>query len=126
MYITDIRDRYNNGYYDAVQNEEYKDKLPDNYVINEDKSVKWNREKVAEHNRMVDFKKKEYKDEKIKKDRQFTEDILQYIREEYRLNGEQAILIEQEVYSDYHSCMSDYFIKIDEVAGFVQSVMKAQ
>ncbi len=57
MDIEAIREKYNNREYN--HNIEYGKKLPENYVFDEELSVKCNREMVAEHNARVEVEKKE-------------------------------------------------------------------
>ena len=54
LHITEIREQYNNGHYtykDPIGRD--KTRLPENYIFDENLSVKRNRELVIEHNQQV-------------------------------------------------------------------------
>lgn len=130
MSIDEIKDDYNKGhytvssaYYPEFRAGEFTKILPESYVFDEELSVKRNRELVAEHNqKVVDInnKKREKQKELNKK---LTEDVVTYIKENYSLSDKQARLVEERVYDEYHSCMYDYFTKIDTFADFADDLI---
>ena len=69
----------------AKQNENYKNipnLYPSSYVFDEDKSVKWNREKVIEENKKIDESKKEFKRQLKESREKFYDALYQYIKED--------------------------------------------
>lgn len=122
MDISEIRDRYNHGYYECHMDIPLK--LKDNHVFDENLSVKRNREMVAEHNRNVECMKKEKADTQNELYEQFTNDVVKYIVDSYDMSEEQARIVERFVYEEKHSFMCDYFSWIDEVAYMVEDVVR--
>ncbi len=69
----------------AKQNENYKsipNLYPSSYVFDEDKSVKWNREKVIEENKKIEDTKKEFKKQLNESREKFYDALYQYIKED--------------------------------------------
>lgn len=122
--INDIRELYDKGHY--TYREELVSpghKLSDNYIFDEELSVRRNREMVLEHNKSVD----EYIALKHKKqaelDKELAEDIVSYITEYYSLTDRQARVVERFVYQEHHSFMCDYFSYIDTFAEFAETII---
>jgi hypothetical protein len=126
LHIEDIRARYNIGYYTAsyhLNTTEKLSKLPEDYIFDEDLSVKRNREMVAEHNEKVVQQQTFKREKQLELDKQLTEDVIEYITDSYNLTLKQAKLVEQWVYKNYHSCMCDYFSYIDDAAEFADTLV---
>jgi hypothetical protein len=124
LHIGDIRKLYNEGHYT------YKDlanrdvrRLPEDYVFDENLSVKRNREMVKAHNDEVEHLKRIKLDRQSDLDRKLTEDVVAYIVEYYDLTEAQARLTEQWVYCEKHSFMGDYFASIDTFAEFADTLV---
>lgn len=122
MDISEIRKRYNGGYYTC--NMEIPTKVKENHVFDENLSVKRNREMIAEHNQKVDDMKKEKLNKQAELYNQFTNDVVEYIVDSYDMSEEQARIVERFVYMEKHSFMCDYFSWIDEVAYMVEDVVR--
>jgi hypothetical protein len=123
MDINDIRKLYDEGHYtykDPVNRD--KMRLPEDYVFDENLSVKRNREMVKEHNDEVEQFKRIKRDRQAELDRQLTEDVVAYIKEYYDLTEAQARLVEMWVYREKHSFMCDYFSNIDTFAEFADDI----
>ena len=118
--IQTIRQDWDDGKY-HVPEEMYvhEKKLPDDYIFDEDLSVKQNREMVHNYNNSIDIRKKAYRDEANRLSRQLTEDVINYLMDEYGFIRKQAEKIESRAYEKYHSCMSDYFSGVDDLAEFI-------
>ena len=121
--IIDIREKYDNGYYRYYIY--IPKKVTDDYVFDENLSVKRNREMVAEYNQKIDDMHNEKRDNQAKLDKLLTNDVVSYIVNTYHMNREQASFVERFCYVEKHSYMGDYFSHIDEVAEMVENVLKA-
>lgn len=119
--IKDVEMAYNKG--EFTYDCDYPTMLSDDYVTDEYQSVKWNREKVLEFNATYPDRVKEYHDKKNEIEGKLHNAVVDIIVDNYNLNREQAIAIEQEAYSEYHSCMSDYFYGVEHIAEFVCKVI---
>ena len=121
MYINEIRKKYNNG--DYTYNVGIPEKVQDDYIFDEELSIKRNKELIKEHNQKVDELRAEaYKQQNLLY-WQLTEDIVSYIVENYYLNEVQARKVECFFYQEYHSFMCDYFSKIDTFAEFAETLI---
>lgn len=130
MSIDEIKDDYNKGhytvssaYYPEFRAGEFTKILPENYVFDEELSVKRNKELVAEHNqKVVDINNKK-REKQRELDKKLTDDVVNYIIENYNLTDKQARIVEKRVYNDHHSCMYDYFTYIDTFAEFADDLV---
>ena len=121
MDITEIRDKYKNkGYSYEVK---IPKRLAEDYIFDENLTVKRNREMVAEHNQKVNNIREEAKRKQNELYQQLTEDVVTYIYINYNLSVPQARKVESYVYDQYHSCMYDYFEHIDIIAEFTEQVV---
>ena len=128
LHIDDIRDNYNNGKYSISHYSEFSEllhlnKLPSDHVFDEDLSVKRNREMVEEYNKDIENKRILKREKQLELDKKLTEDVVDYIKEYYNLSDKQARIVESRVYSEYHSCMCDYFSYIDIFAEFADDLV---
>lgn len=121
MDIYEIKQRYSDHYYD-VERPTLR-KYEPGHVFDEDKSVKWNREKLVEYNEGVNRQMREYLDQCYAKDTEFKGDVCQYLVEAYEVSHAQAELIQAYVWEEHHSCMSEYFDYIDDVAEVVRNIL---
>lgn len=123
MDIIDIRERYDNGCYRYDIN--IPKKVTNDYVFDENLSVKRNREMVAEYNQKIDDMRNEKMYKQAELDNRLNEDVVDYIVDTYDINRAQAYFVEDFCYVEKHSYMGDYFSYIDEVADMVENVLKA-
>lgn len=126
LHISDIRDFYDKGQYtyrDSAVDAATLKRLPEDYVFDEDLSVKRNRELVAEHNKKIEdyFKNKAEKQAEL--DKKLTNDVVEYIKEYYELTDKQARIVQAWVYREHHSFMCDYFSYIDTFAEFADDLI---
>ncbi len=121
MNITTIVEKYRNGDYN--HNIKYGNRVADNYVFDEELSVKRNREMVAEHNARVEAEKKEAYAKQAELDKQLANDVTCYITENYYVNHQVASKIERFCYERWHSNVYDYLSQIDTIAEFVDSIL---
>lgn len=129
LHISDIRENYNTGKYSVGYNyptefpQEELSKLPLDHVFNEDLSVKRNREMVVEHNDKVEQLRARKRALQADLDRKLTEDVVNYIEENYNLTSAQARIVEMWVYREKHAFMGDYFSSIDTFAEFADDIV---
>ena len=120
MDISVIREKYKNGEYN--HNIKYGNKVSENYVFDEELSVKRNREMVAEHNAKVDAERKAAYAKQAELDKQLAHDICCYITENYNLSYTVATKIERFCYDEKHSYMYDYLSYIDTIAELIDDI----
>ena len=123
LHIDEIRELYNKGHYtykDKINQD--KKRLPEDYVFDENLSVKRNREMVQEHNDEVERFKRIKQVKQADLNRQLTEDVVAYIKENYNLTEVQARLVEMFTDQEKHSFMCDYFSYIDTFAEFADDI----
>ena len=120
MNITTIVEKYRNGDYN--HHIKYGNKVADNYVFDEELSVKRNREMVAEHNARVKAERDAAYAKQAELNKKLSHDVCCYITENYNLSYTVATKIEQFCYTEKHSSMYDYFSYIDTIAELVDDI----
>ena len=73
---------------------------PEGYIIDEEQSVKWNREQVAAHNKEVENAKKKYYQDRRKGHKNFYIDLKQAIQNDYNFTESQAAIIMEHLNTD--------------------------
>lgn len=126
LHISDIREFYDKGAYRAKDIEGPDKKLPENYVFDEELSVKRNREMVVEHNQKVAEIRELKRQQQNELDKKLAEDVVKYIVEYYNLTHAQAVVVERWVYREHHSFMCDYFSYIDTFAEFADDLVNLE
>ena len=122
MDIQEIKQEYFNG-------TRYKQLRPtimkyaDDYVVDENLTVKENREHVHKLNEEYRKEAERIRKENIDKLNLFAEDVVEYIVDEYHFTEAQATAIEQKVYDDYNDSMYEYFTSIDEVCEWIREIL---
>lgn len=124
MDINEIRAKYNNGEY--TYKADIPNKLPIDHVFDEELSVKRNRELVKEHNEKILQMRLDKNKKQRDLDKCFTYEVVTYIMENYGLTESQAKTVENFVYREYHSFMSDYFSYIDTFAEFASDLVSPE
>ena len=112
--IDEIRNKYNAGEY--TYKVEIPKKVKPDHVFDDELSVRRNRELVIEHNDKVDQMQRDKNRKQAELSERLTTDVVEYIKAYYDLDERQARILENFVYQQYHSCMSDYFGYIDTFA----------
>ena len=123
MDIRDIVEKYRNG--DYTHHIKYGNKVAENYVFDEELSVRRNREMVAEHNARVKAERDAAYAKQAELDRKLTHDVTCYITENYNVNYQVASKIERFCYEHWHSNVYDYLSQIDTIADFVEDILSA-
>ena len=125
MDINKIRADYYAGKYTA--NVETKlAKVREDYVFDENLSVKQNREMAIEHNKNVDVMRREICERQNALSAKLTNDVVHYIIETYNVSKVVANKIERFVYNEKHAFMCDYFSYIDVIADLVEEAIEAE
>lgn len=70
--------------------------LPNDYIIDEEKSVKWNREQVRIHNKQIALQWKKYRDTSLQGWYNFCSDLKEAISNEYGFNENQVDCIREQ------------------------------
>lgn len=122
--ISEILANYNNGVYTYKVDIPSKVKL--DHIFDEELSVKRNRELAQEHNDTVDRLWQNKNRIQGELNERLTYDIIVYIMENYNLTEQQAKIVENFVYQQYHSSMSDYFGYIDTFADFASILLSTK
>lgn len=121
--ITDIHKDYNEGVY--KNNFPFPERfLREGTVIDEEQSVKWNREMVVQKNNELKQQREDYDNESARLSEQLHNDMVQAIMEEYDFNEAQASKIYSYAYSEKHSSMSDVFTYAIELSEFIEEFNK--
>ena len=121
MDIRTIVEKYRNGDYN--HNIKYGNKVSENYVFDEELSVKRNREMVAEHNARVKAERDAAYAKQAELDKKLANDVRYYITENYNLSYTVATKIERFCYEYWHSNVYDYLSHIDTIADFVEDII---
>ena len=96
--IEDSQTNYNRYNVEAIR-PDIKKWLED-YIIDEEQSVKWNREQVAAHNKEVENAKKKYYQDRMKGHQNFCIYLKQAIQNDYNFTESQADIIMDHLHND--------------------------
>lgn len=123
MSINNIKDSWNNG--DYKNKMEYPDatKFKETHVFDEEKSVKWNKEKVIYENNLINESKRVYQEESNRLNRKLHDDAVNALIDEYSFNKAQAERIWSFAYSEKHSHMNDVFYFVIELADLAEDLI---
>lgn len=122
--IEDIRKAYDNGEY--WDNTTIPKKMKENAVIDADLSVNRNRELVKEHNDKVDEIRMKHAQANRELAKKLSADVVDYIVGAYGISKARAVKIEAWVSNEYHSCMNDYFNRIDDISELISDVLEVE
>lgn len=121
--VQELNEALRNGYYDT---EYVRPKfLREGTIIDEEKSVRWNREEVERRNNEMKERVEENRRELREKERQQHDDIIRAYANDSGLSEEQIGKIYSYAYSQYHSSgMSEVIDGLEELIDLVLDVMK--
>lgn len=122
--LEDVRTDYNNGEYKNTMEYPNKSKYKEDYIFDENKTVKWNREMVIKENEFIDLYKRTYRDESNRLNNKLYEDAVESLMDEYGFNKKQAEKIWGYAYAEKHSYMNDVFSFAEELADIIEEVIK--
>ena len=97
-----VTERISKGVYD-IKCPKPKRLLKDTDIIDEDKSVKWNREQIEKENEKIKLHNEAIKEAKEKGPRVFKDDLIATLMGEHGLNADQASRVYRKAYEDGHS-----------------------
>lgn len=97
-------------------------KWPEGYIVDEEKSVKWNREQVEFHNKEVDKATKKYHQDRYKGYDNFCADLKQAIQNDYNFTEAQANVILAHLHNDG---MYDDLSRAENLCEVVSEVLQA-
>ena len=103
MYLSEVLEKYNNKDYELKESRPKKNKFKADYIFDENKSVKWNKEKVIEENEKITNEIKEYDNKRHALQQSLDKDIIIAIEQEFNLNHEQASELFSYGYREWHS-----------------------
>lgn len=119
--------------YERMQNMPYKPegkKYPVNYIFDEEKSVKWNRQEVERRNQEREDLEKELQQAKNKASNEVHEDIYYAIQNEVdnaNISREAAAGIWEYAYQQGHACgWNDIKICLDEVLELISKILNSK
>lgn len=100
--------------------------LPKDFVFDENQSVKWNRQKVQEHNELVKTIKKEYWNKMNDIDTWFNQQVRQSIQNEIHVSEKVAGIIFNQAYEDGHANgYHEVVLYAQRYCEFVQQILNA-
>lgn len=116
MNFETIRAKINNKEYRTALEYPMVPRLPEDYIFDEDKSVKYNRTEVAKHNDAIEAARKAYGVDESAKYNDFVDDVMEMLMQDKKFTEAQARAIYSKAYSDGHSsgvseilgCVADY------------------
>jgi hypothetical protein len=124
--LEEVRYNYDNGDYKTKLEYVKESRLKDNYIFDEEKSVKWNKEQVIKHNEQLKIDKTAYRNDQQRLSNKLTDDVIAALMHEYNINENVARKVEGYVYTEYRSCMSDYFSAFSDIMDFVIEIINCK
>ena len=98
-----IINNINSGVYDNEMKYPMDAFLSENYIFDENLSVKENRRMVEEHNQKIKEEKQSYRNENLRLKKLFERNIISYLTSSFNINVAQAELFFINAYDDSHS-----------------------
>lgn len=99
--------------------------LKDTDFIDENKSVKWNKEQIALENEKIRLHNEAIKEAKKKGPRKFEDDLKKAIMNEHGLNADQASKVYRKAYEDGHSVGEmEILWEAQELGEFAEEILK--
>lgn len=116
-----LRKNYSNRYF--ITENPYKKLLPD-YVINENKSVKWNREQVEINNKNWEEYQDQSSKERAKISNMIEDAIIHNLMDSYGFNYSVAYKVYNKAYGEWHDNLIDMECELEDLADFVAEILK--
>lgn len=100
--------------------------LSEDFIFDENQSVKWNRQKVQEHNELAQQAKKVYRDKMNEIDRWFSKQTQEAIQNEIHVSEKAASIIFNQAWEDGHSNgYHEVVLYAQRYCEFVQQILNA-
>ena len=100
--------------------------LQDTYIFDENQSVKWNRQKVQEHNELAKTIKKDYWNKMNDIDTWFNQQVRESIQNEIHVSEKVAGIIFNQAYEDGHANgYHEVVLYAQRCCEFVQQILNA-
>lgn len=123
-----IDELYNNisaGRYDSSMPYPSGKRYPEDHVFDEEKSVRWNREKVAEENKKRQQDLADYRASVRAGEDAFRNDVVSFIEAEYGLNKSQAQAVFSLAYEHGHSAgFEEVLIHVQSFGSFASDIIR--
>ena len=98
--------------------------LPKDFIFDENQSVKWNRQKVQEHNEVAQQAKKLYRDRMNEIDRWFSNQVQEVIQNELQVSEKAASIIFNQAWDEGHSAGYQEVVHYaEQYCEFIQQVL---
>lgn len=100
--------------------------LPNDFIFDENQSVKWNKQKVQQHNELAQQAKKIYRDKINEIDRWFSQQVQEAIQNEIHVSEKVASIIFNQAYEDGHANgYHEVVLYAQRYCEFIQSILNA-
>lgn len=100
--------------------------LQDTYIFDENQSVKWNRQRVQEHNELAKTIKKDYWNKMNDIDTWFNQQVRESIQNEIHVSEKVASIIFNQAYEDGHANgYHEVVLYAQRYCEFIQSILNA-
>ena len=100
--------------------------LQDTYIFDENQSVKWNRQRVQEHNELAKIIKKDYWNKMNDIDTWFNQQVRRSIQNEIHVSEKVAGIIFNQAYEDGHANgYHEVVLYAQRYCEFIQSILNA-
>lgn len=100
--------------------------LPKDFIFDENQSVKWNRQKVQEHNELAKTIKKDYWNKMNDIDTWFNQQVRESIQNEIHVSEKVASIIFNQAYEDGHANgYHEVVLYAQRYCEFIQSILNA-
>ena len=119
----------------AVKNDVYMVKVdrlaklpfyPDSHVFDEDKSVKWNADKVKAENQRIREAKQAVQEKRMQKKQQFLDDIASAVQTEYDFTVNQSKIVAAQAWEEGHSNgLYEVIAQAQIIAEFCKTFLRA-
>lgn len=93
MFLFEVEDNYSNGKYNIDNSKYTRDKLPEDYVFDIDKSVHWNREQVKDHNDKIEQETERFLHDCTVAHKSLRCDCIEALVHDFKLSEKQAGIV---------------------------------
>jgi hypothetical protein len=116
-----LRKNYSSQYFIAENPYEY---LKSNYVTDENKSVKWNKEQVAINNNAWKAYNDQSMKERVNIESMIDDAIVHNLMDDYGFSHDVASKVYNKAYSEWHDDMNSVKYHLEDLAEFVAELLK--